>query len=201
MNKRSTHRYILSILVWILVSSVFQDCVGTNKIIEENDPVYSAKRISLKYICRDADRRSPLLYLEQSIVKEIQPNKKTTYNVYDILVLNSTSFKLENKVFLIVDNDVFPMTLTKVEYENSKTISENRSDVMTSDSTSVSVVTGYSENNRKITRFSYELSDKIINRIKTSSHVALQYYAGPSMLTVKLKDKNLKKLKELILAS
>ena len=93
------------------------------------------------------------------------------------------------------------MILTKIENENSKTISENRSDIMTSDSTKVSVVTGYSENNGKITRFSYELSDKIINRIKTSHHLALQYYAGPSMLTVKLKDKNLKKLKELILAS
>ena len=100
-----------------------------------------------------------------------------------------------------MDNEVFPMTLTKIENENSKTISENRSDVATSDSTTVSVVTGYSEDNRKITRFSYALSDEIINRIKTSQHVVLQYYAGPSMLKVNLKDKNLEKLKELILAS
>jgi hypothetical protein len=186
------------LLVTMLVCSIFQSCLSINKIIEENDIVYSTKRIELKYFCHDHNRLSPLLYLEQSVIKEIKANNEISYTVYDVLSLSSSSFKLENKVFIIIDNAVFPMTIDSKEYENSKTISENIEDVRTSDTTKVSVVTGYSENNKKITRFSYKLSDEIITMIKKSNQVFFRYYTGPSMLTVRLKEKNLRKIKYLI---
>jgi hypothetical protein len=197
MREQINSATIVSKLIFIfLVSLILQSCVPTNKIIEENDIVYSNKKITLKYYCKDQSKESPLQYVEQSIVKEIQLNNATTYKVYDILTLTSSSFMLQNRVFLILDNEIYPMTLENIENENSKSITENRSNILNSDSTSV--VTEYSENNKKVTRFGYKLSDEIINKIKISNQVQFRYYSGPSMLTIKLNEKNLRKLKFLI---
>jgi hypothetical protein len=198
MKKQLRKRTIYAGLIIVLALSIFSGCVSTNRMVVEDDIVYSTKRIELKYLCKDYNRRSPLLYLEQSIIKEIKANKETSIKVYDILALTGSSFKLEDKVFLIVDKVVYPMAIDIKEYENAKSITANAEDVLTSDSTTVSVTTGYSENNRKITRFSYRLSDEIINKIKNSDEVIFRYYAGPSMLTVQLKNKYLRKFKILI---
>jgi hypothetical protein len=90
------------------------------------------------------------------------------------------------------------MVIEGKEYENTKEIEEKKEDVMTSDSTSISVVTGYSENNRKITRFSYELPDHVIAKIKDADQVIFRYYSGPDMLTITLKGIKISKLKQLI---
>jgi len=185
-------------LLFALISIMFIGCTSSNRIVVQDDIVNSSKRLELRYLIRDFKKRSPLLYLEQQLVKEIKTDKKYSIKVYDILTLNSSSFKLEDKVFLIVDNSVFSMDLDIIEYENVKSFTSNTKDILTSDSTKVSVVTGYSENNNKITRFSYKLSEELINKIKTSKQVSIRYYAGPSMLTVRLKDKNLRKIKKLI---
>ncbi len=198
MKKGFRIRILISGLMLSVVCFIFSSCFFTPKILIEDDIVYSTKRIELNYLCKDKDRRSPLLYLEQSIIKEIKTNKETTIKVYDVLSLTSSGFKLDDKVFMIVDNNVYPMTIDNIEYEQSKSISENSEDIITSDSTSISVVTGYSENSKKITRFSYKLSDEIINKIKNSNQVLFRYYAGPSMMTIKLKDRYLSELKELI---
>ena len=167
------------------------------KIVVKEDIVFSTRRIELEYLCWDEDNRSPLINLEQSIVKEINRDE-TTIKVYDKLTMKSSGFKLEAKVFMIVDNKVYTMTIDYIEYEHAKNMIENTEEILQSDSTKVSVVTGYSESNKKITRFSYKLSDDLISSIKNSNEVIFRYYAGPSMLTVKLKNKQLIKLKELI---
>jgi hypothetical protein len=189
---------VCQISVFILICTVFQSCVPSNKIIEQDDVVYKTKRIELSYMIRDVQFRSPLLYLKQSVVKEIKAYGTISYKVYDILTLTSSSFTLEDKVFLIVDNAVFPMVLEDKEFENTKTLTENKKDLLTSDSTTVSVVTGYSENDKKIARFSYRLNDEIVDKIKQSNEVIVRYYSGPSMISVPLNPKNLTQLKELI---
>ncbi len=90
------------------------------------------------------------------------------------------------------------MVIDEMELENVKTISENTTDIQTSDSTTVSVTTGYSENNRKITRFSYKIPISTIMEIKKANQISIRYYSGPSMITVKPKNLSIKKIKELI---
>ncbi|MDO8896857.1 MAG: hypothetical protein Q7V19_04345, partial [Bacteroidales bacterium] len=169
----------------------------TNRIFEEYDIVYSTKRLELKLAYPIKDPRSPITYMEQSIVKKITDNE-TVYKAYDALILTSLSFRLEDKVFLIIDNEVFPMVIEGKEDENSRTITEETADIATSDSTNISVVTGYSENNRKITRFSYQLTDNVIAKMRNADQVLFRYYLGPQMLTITLDDKKLKILKRLI---
>jgi len=197
MRKANYKSIIQSILITFILSFILVSCRVTNKIFVENDIVFSTKRIELKLTYRDQDRRSPITYAEQSFIKEIS-NNVTTYKVYDILILTSLSYQVEDKVFIIIDNEVFAMVIDKKERENTKDIDEKKEDIATSDSTSISVVTGYSENNRKITRFSYRIPEKVIEKVKNTDNVLFRYYSGPNMLTLTLDGKKLKKLKQLI---
>ena len=189
------HTAVASLLA---ICSLILSCRVTNKITVKDDVVYNSKRIELKFIHKDYNNQSPLQYILQSIVKEIKSNNEISCKVYDVLNLNSTSFKLDDKVFYIIDDKVFPMPIEYKEIENSKIISENREDIQTSDSTKISVVTGYSENNSKITRFSYNLPTEAIAKIKDANRLVIRYYSGPDMINVKVKNRKLKKLKEMI---
>ncbi len=182
----------------MLICSVLYGCTTANKIYAENDIVYSTKRFELRYLVNDRNRRSPLTFFNQTIIKEINKDNEIVYTAYDVLTLNSSSFKPEEKVFLIIDNEAFQMDIEKIELENAKSISENTTDIPTSDSTSVSVVSGYSENDSKIARFCYRIPDTTIAKIKGANQMYLRYYSGPGMITVKPKEKSLKKIKQLI---
>ena len=137
-------------------------------------------------------------YFTQSIVKEVYQNNNVSYRAYDVLSLTSSSFKFDEKAVLIIDNKPYPMVIDRIELENVKTISENSTDIQTLDSTTVSVITGYSENNRKITRFSYKIPVSTIMEIKKASKIYIRYYSGPNMITVKPKKISIKKIKEFI---
>ncbi|MBN2484472.1 MAG: hypothetical protein JXB34_00725 [Bacteroidales bacterium] len=194
INKNSFCTALATISLLLFASG----CATNNRLISETDIVYASKRSTLSYTGKDKNRHSPLLYLDQSIVKEIRRDNSVEYTIYDVLALKSTSFNIEEKVFMLVDNEVFPMKIDKVEHEWAKNISEKTEDILTSDSTSISIVTGYSENNKKLARFSYKLSDEAILKIITSGELRFRYYAGPGMITVKLKKSTLKKFKALI---
>jgi hypothetical protein len=182
----------------VFVSLAFVSCNLKLKILVETDAVYSTKRVSLKYYSKDQNKNSPLIYLQQSIVKEINPYDEITYTVFDMLAMNSESFNLHEKVFVIVDKEVYPMIIGGTEYEYAKNVTEDKTDLLLADSTTVSVVTGYSENNMKKFRFSYKLSDTLISKIQNSDEVLFRYYSGPAMLTVPLKGRKLEKVKQLI---
>jgi len=181
-----------------LVCIMLSGCSTFNKIYSEEDIVYSTKRFELKYDYKTRDRRTPIYYFTQSIVKEVDQNNDASYRAYDVLYLISSSFKLDEKVILIIDNKPYPMVIDNIEFENLKTISKNTADIQTSDSTTVSVITGFSENNRKITRFSYKIPISTIMQIKNADQFSIRYYSGPSMITVKPKKLSIKKIKELI---
>ena len=198
MKKQIKFGVPYQVIVIGLVCTMLSSCSTYNKIYSEDDIVYSTKRFELKYEFKDRDRRTPIYFFTQSIVKEVDQNNNVSYRAYDVLFLTSSSFKLDEKVILIIDNKPYPMVIDKIELENVKTISENTTDIQTSDSSTVSVTTGYSENNRKITRFSYKIPISNIMEIKKANQISIRYYSGPSLITVKPKKLSIKKIKELI---
>ncbi|HOG67624.1 MAG: hypothetical protein WBK40_09460 [Bacteroidales bacterium] len=198
MKEQVKFGVIYQVMVIGVVCIMLSSCSTYNKIYSDDDIVYSTKRFELKYYCKDRDRRTPIYFFTQSIVKEVDQNNNVSYRAYDVLFLISPSFKLDEKVILIIDNKPYPMVIDKIELENVKTISENTTDIQTSDSTTVSVTTGYSENNKKITRFSYKIPVSTIMEIKKANQISFRYYSGPSMITVKPKKLSIKKIKELI---
>lgn len=198
MKKQIKFGVPYQVIVIGLVCTMLSSCSPYNRIYSEDDIVYSTKRFELKYDYKDRVRRTPIYFFTQSIVKEVDQNNNVSYRAYDVLFLISSSFKLDEKVIMIIDNKPYPMVIDKIELENVKTISENKTDIQTSDSTTVSVTTGYSENNRKITRFSYKIPLSTIMEIKKANQISIRYYSGPSMITVKPKNLSIKKIKELI---
>lgn len=198
MKNLPDNRWAFGIAGLTLICITFQSCFTFNRIYSENDVVYSSRRFELKYYVKDRDRRSPLYYFTQSIIKEINPQDEISYYAYDVLSLSGSSFKLDEKVFLLIDNEAYPMAVDKIELENVRSISENTGNISTSDSTSVSVVTGYSEDNRKIARFRYKIPAATMAKIKESDKFLLRYYSGPSMITVKPKNKSIRMIKQLI---
>jgi len=174
-----------------------QNCSVANRIYSDIDIVTATKRFELKYNCRDHDRRSPLQYFTQYIIKEVNAENEISYTAWDVLTLPGNSFRPDEKVFLIVNNEVFPMKIKRMEVEDIKSISENTGSIATSDSTSVPVVTGYSENNRKVVRFCYIIPPETMEKIREADRFSLQYYSGPSMITVKPKMRSISRLKDL----
>ena len=198
MKKLHRTRPATGITGILLIYLLLQGCSITNRIYTDNDVVKSTKRFELRYAFKDFDRRSPLFYFTQSLIKEINPENEVTYTAYDVLSLSSSSFKLDERAVFIIGNEVYPMSLERMELENARDISETTSDILTSDSTTVSVITGYSENDRKITRLSYRIPAATMEKIRSSDNLILRYYSGPSMITVKPRNKSIRKLKQLI---
>ena len=197
MKKQFKFGHLYLVIVTGLVGIMLSACSTYNKIYTEDDIVYSTKRFELKYDYKNRSRRMPF-YFTQSIVKEVDKNNNVSYQAYDVISLTSSSFRVDEKAILIIDNKPYPMEIDKIELENVKTISESTTDIQTLDSTTVSVITGYSENNRKITRFSYKIPISTIMEIKKANQIYIRYYSGPNMITVKPKKLSIKKIKELI---
>jgi hypothetical protein len=190
---------ILHLISLLLIGLLFQSCLMLERIKTEDDIVNSSRRIKAEfnyYASQEWD--SPLILVNQKIVKEIKQNSVEQYKVYDLIKLKSNSFKLDNKVFIIVDSVPFSL---EVEYYDSKMIQkidEKRKEILTSDSTKVSVLTGYDENQIWDYRLVYYIDKSIIGKIKSSQNVMLRYYAGPDMISIKLGKKDLDILKKII---
>ena len=197
MKKQFKFGHLYLVIVTGLFGIMLSACSTYNKIYTEDDIVYSTKRFELKYDYKNRSRRMPF-YFTQSIVKEVDKNNNVSYQAYDVISLTSSSFRVDEKAILIIDNKPYPMEIDKIELENVKTISESTTDIQTLDSTTVSVITGYSENNRKITRFSYKIPVSTIMEIKKANQIYIRYYSGPSMITIKPKKLSIKKIKKLI---
>ncbi len=185
-------------LMTVLFVMTLQGCYLFSTIIEEHDVVYDTHRKSLTLNLENGNRRSHLRYVEKTFVKETSADQTVSLKVYDVLKMSVSGFNLEDRVFLIIDEVVFPLTINSKELEHTTSIDESREDVKTSDSTSVSVVTGYSTNNLNISRLNYSLSTEILSRIQEANSVFFRYYAGPEMSTIYIRYNDLKMLKKLL---
>lgn len=188
----------LSGLMTILFVIVLQGCAIFTPIIEEHDIVYDTHRKSLTLKLEDRNRLSHVLSVEKTFVKETSADQSVNVKVYDVLKMSGSGFNLEDRAFLVIDQELFPLTINTKELEHSTSIDESHEDVKTSDSTSVSVVSGYSTNNLKITRLNYSLSAEITTKIQEANNVFFRYYAGPEMTTISIRYSDLKKLKEML---
>lgn len=185
------NRFIL--IACILAIITFAGC-SSIRINIEQDPVKSTERVKLRHLGKVEGRNNPVIAMEQIIVKTSAKNQPPKYQCFDILTMPAKSFKLDSKVFMIIDEEVFEMNLLAIEFERMKTKTEQSK----KDSSALTSVTEYSDDNKKITRFTYMLNQRIIEKIKGANHIHYQYYSGPDMIKVAIRDKALKNLKSII---
>jgi hypothetical protein len=199
MKNKKNLWFLRNLALFFMLVAFIPACLIMTGIIEENDVVSSEKRYKVKFTYRVAQEwLSPLSVIEKTMIKTLKPETNEIYKVYDLIELNINSFKLENRVYLILDNVPYKMNLDYSEAEIvtlNQAITEN---VRQTDSTEVSVIKGYKETQSKFYRISYALEPDIITKLNESGQVAFRYYAGPEMITVKMNPFDLDRLKMLI---
>lgn len=197
-------KYILQICLPIFIILTFQSCFiikikQNNEIRVEYDAVKSTKRLTKNfYYYRPLEKRTPLYSVKQTILKEIKPEEEITYTVFDNLRMSPQAHNLENQMFLILGNEIIPIDIKEIQIENSSNITEETGTILAADSTTVSVVTGYSQQNSKHYKISYQLTTDIIGKISRADEVLFRYYCGPNMITTALRESKLNRLKEMI---
>lgn len=195
------YRYLIhGFLLFTFILAV-QSCVTTHRtrIIVEHDTVKSSKRLKKEFYYRRAlEKDSPFFSAKQTIIKEIKSDNEITYTVYDILSMSTSSYNLEDTMYLILGDEVIPINIDYQKTENSSRISEDTGSILAADSSKVSVVTGYTQYKWKNIQISYKLSSEIINKISNSDEVNLRYYSGPNMITIRMNYYDLKRLKKMI---
>jgi hypothetical protein len=194
--RRGMKKWILGSIPFIIL--LFQGCIQHAAVIsEENDVVFSGRRIKwnktyFRAIESNQVGSHPFVNLAQTIMKEIRPNAEATYTVFDVLTMENNQFHVDEKVYLVVDNLPMLVNIKRNERENTRSISETTE---TCDSTKKEIITGYTDIQRKVTRFEYDLTQEMVNKIKTAQQIYFRYYSGPAMITVMTSEEDLNKLK------
>lgn len=187
------------ILLTLVLISFLSGCGLFRNIWVENDVVRSSKRMRADFAYQNTEERySPLLNITQSVVKETGIDGSAKLTFYERIRLNANSFKLENKVYVLVDDLAFPGKIEALDFEREYKMEEKRKDLMTVDSSKISVVTGVNNHECNLYRLTYSIDNQAIERIKTCSKVRFRYYAGPDMITTGMYRFDLETFKMLI---
>lgn len=96
------------------------------------------------YLTKIAENRTGFGRVQQTLQKTITQTGETEYWVYEQLILSTLMHPLESVIYLLIDDTIFPIEVGGQETEAFSKISEETKALSTSDSTTVTVVTGYS---------------------------------------------------------
>ena len=167
-------------------------------LIVEKDEIKSTTRTTFSQEYRVSEKHSTVVLFGKTFFKETNLKNESVVKVYDVLKLKKGADQLEKTIYLVADQKMFPIRIDHIELENSTDIHKETHDIMKADSTKVTVITGYNEYNYTIHKFNYILSDEMIQSIAVAQELKFRYYSGMNMITVKIKDANLKKVKKLV---
>ncbi len=188
-------------LYLLLIILLLPSCmlITYSPIIKKTDKVKNIRTVRLKLNFLNAKEwRSPLVTSSKHFYKEISQGGNSSYFVYDILELKELSSTINDTIFLIIDEHIFPIKVQERQ-TYGKTIKRTKTDnILTSDSTTTTVITGYREENRMVEKIKYQLGNKEIEAIKNAKKLKFRYYSEPEMITIKISHLNLMRIKRFI---
>ncbi len=132
-------------------------------------------------------------------VKEIDANNQVSYLLYDIVSIPADKFELDKKVYMLIDDEVFTLNTTYEVAENSRNIKHEKSDILLSDSTKTTVVTGFGMDSRRIIKMKHELEQEQIDKMLQAKEIHLRYYSGPNTINSEIEGLRLNRVKKWIL--
>lgn len=121
---------------------------------------------------------------QQTLQKIIKKTGEIEYWVYEQLIISTSMHPLDPTIYLLIDENIVPIELRSQESETFTKISEDTKSVPTSDSTQVTVVSGYSQSDYRSIRIQYTLDEEVIKLIQNADNLFIRYYFGPKMVTV-----------------
>lgn len=192
--------FINLILILVVSSCVSPYFLNTQSFSQSYDHIKSANRIknTFHYV-RCMEYYSSFYSLKQTFVKELSSKDATVkFQVYDIISMNTDVHSLEDQVYLKVGDETFSVRIENQESDIITEIEEEKDQILTADSTKVSVVKGYQTHKKKQFKISYQLNAEIMDKILLQEEVLFRYYFGPDMVTIRVKGRNLFRLQKMI---
>lgn len=185
--------------ILLLTVCTFQSCFLFRPIVVEDDVVNSTSRIRTQFEYRMAKEwNSPLIRVTQNVLRETGKNAVSGIRIFDEILLLPNSFSLENRVYLLIDNKPFEAVVEDVQFQRQTDIREKRKDVVTLDSSKVSVVTGYDRSVSNAYKITYFIGPETVDAIRGCMKLQYRYYAGPDMITTTMSKYELNILKKVL---
>ena len=182
-----------------VIAMLFMLSACSPSVYIEKDKVTDVQFVKLKMDLYGNASNEPYYRQELTVVKEIDKNDSVSYRLYDVNTMKDKSFELDSKkMYLIIDDDIYPLENDYEKRYNDQQISEKKEDVMKSDSTKISVVSGYNVVNEKVYQMIHPIANETMAQISHAREVALRYTAGPDFLNSEIQGRNLINLKILI---
>jgi hypothetical protein len=185
----------LGIWTWLLL--ITGSCYGPIGVKMQYDEATNTKNFRWEHRAAEMKLRSPLVYVDQAYVKQHHSDQSVTYRLYDVVVLHENEFRLNDQIFMLLDNSPITLVPERREDDNWRTRDAKREEILTADSTKISVVTGYQENNYRVTRLEYHLAPEVIEQIQAASSIQFRYYSGSHIITISLTTEKVNRLKKL----
>lgn len=196
--KRTRRIICFSILIALTICT-FQSWGLFSNVIHEQDEVSGTSRSRSEFeYSSTREMISPLIRINQTILKQTGPTGEVDVRIFDRILLQPNSFRLEDRIYLILDGKPYSTQVDDIEFERLTNIQEKRKDVITADSSKVSVVTGIDRSDSNYYKLSYSLNQETIDRIKTCNKLLFRYYTGPDMITTSMNKWELKQFIKLL---
>lgn len=141
---------------------------------------------------------TPHRSLQQTLLKQ-QNDARFSLKMYDELILSDRHASLEDTVYYLINNKVFPIYIDKIDViteENFQTTSRTEEDI---DDNSIEVTTNHTNEVVYNYRLEYVIPEELLDEMLKAKSLRFRYYSGPYMMTYKLKGSGYKSLKRYLL--
>jgi len=150
-------KYRIILLAFTLLTVT--GCVNLRSgIFEENDRVMKTRKVTYETYFVSNQRYEQSYTQKITFLKETDRNSITNYTLYDVITLPVESFDLDDKMYIVADDNVIKLPVSTQNQYNTKNINEQKNEILQSDSTKITVVTGYDVVNKK--NYPNDSSDK-----------------------------------------
>ena len=191
-------KYRIILLAFTLLTVT--GCVNLRSgIFVENDRVMKTRKVTYETYFVSNQRYEQSYTQKITFLKETDRNSITNYTLYDVITLPVESFDLDDKMYIVADDNVINLPVSTQNQFNTKKINEKKDEIMKSDSTKVTVVTGYDVVNKKTIQMTHPINDDILQKILQAHELHLRYYVGPNAINSEIKGTKLRNIKKWIL--
>lgn len=189
-----------SIIVFFASILLLSSCIlssSDGKLIHQTDSFRNAQTVSLRLRFNTEEKHSSIYGIACDFYAEkVSVNKQ--YKVFTTVLRTESSFSLEDSFFLAIDDKIYHLAKQKTKIQTRSSVSETTGNVMLSDSTTATVVTGVSTSTWKEEQFVIQFSDEQVTEILKANKLLFRFYAGSSIGTSKVQGSDLEKIKKLL---
>ena len=191
-------KYKIILLAFTLISVTA--CVNLRSgIFVENDRVMKTRKVTYEAYFYSNQKYEQSYSQKITFLKETDRNNITNYTLYDVITLPVESFDLDDKMYIVADDNVIKLPVSTQNQYNTKNINEQKNEILQSDSTKITVVTGYDVVNKKTIQMTHPINDDILQKILQAHELHLRYYVGPNAINSEIKGTKLRNIKKWIL--